>query len=79
VLPEQNAQYVGVKRPMKLSVGRRVVAVALDEGLDLEIQAAELLAESCGNDIRQCINALQMWAAQDATYEAASGHPVTAR
>jgi len=57
---------------MKLSVGRRVVAVALDEGLDLEIQAAELLAESCGNDIRQCINALQMWAAQDATSAHAS-------
>jgi len=29
--------------------------------MDVEVNAAEALAESCGNDIRQVLNSLQMW------------------
>ena len=49
------------KRPMKVTIAKRLVAVAAAEGLRLEMNAAELLVDSCGNDIRQCLNALQMW------------------
>ena len=35
--------------------------IGLQEGLGLEQQAAELLVESVGNDIRQVLNCLQMW------------------
>ncbi|KAJ8609750.1 hypothetical protein CTAYLR_009246 [Chrysophaeum taylorii] len=50
-----------LKRPMKATIAKRLVQIAGREGLDLEQNAAELLAESCGNDIRQCLTALQMW------------------
>ena len=50
------------KRPMKQAIAKRLVAIASKEGIALEANAAELLAENCGNDIRQCLNALQMWA-----------------
>mmetsp|Transcript_37669 Transcript_37669/g.120845 ORF Transcript_37669/g.120845 Transcript_37669/m.120845 type:complete len:770 (+) Transcript_37669:188-2497(+) len=51
------------KRPMKQAIAKRLVTIAAKEGISLENNAAELLAEKCGNDIRQCLNALQMWAA----------------
>ena len=50
-----------MKRPMKTTIARRVAAIARSEGLNIEDSAVELLAESCGNDIRQCLNALQFW------------------
>ena len=37
------------------------VEIAASQNLSLELNAAELLAESCGNDIRQVLNCLQMW------------------
>ena len=40
-----------------------MTAVAGQEGLQLEANAAEMLAETSGNDIRQALNALQMWCA----------------
>mmetsp|Transcript_8209 Transcript_8209/g.11430 ORF Transcript_8209/g.11430 Transcript_8209/m.11430 type:complete len:846 (-) Transcript_8209:499-3036(-) len=55
------------KRPMKQTIAKRIVLIANKEGLDLEANAAELLAENCGNDIRQCLNALQMWSTELST------------
>ena len=43
-------------------VARRVVNLAGNENMEVEMNAAEALVESCGNDIRQVMNALQMWA-----------------
>jgi len=61
------------KRPMKQVVAKRLVAVAAAEGLTLELNAAELLVDSCGNDIRQCLNALQMWTQANASGAATYG------
>jgi len=41
------------------------------EGMRVEINAAEAIAESCGNDIRQVLNCLQMWA--NKRHDAANG------
>ena len=38
--------------------------LAANEGLRIEPNAAEALAEQAGNDIRQTIHATQMWRAQ---------------
>jgi replication factor C subunit 1 len=43
-------------------IARRAVEIGNNENMDIEQNAAEALAESCGNDIRQVLNALQMWA-----------------
>jgi len=53
------------KRPVKTTIVNRVVAIAQKEGLSVERNAAEAIVESCGNDIRQVINCLQMWASND--------------
>ena len=50
-----------LRRPHKGQIAKRAVEIARKEGLALEANAAELLAESCGNDIRQVLNCLQMW------------------
>jgi len=50
-----------LRRPVKTQIAKRAVEIARREGMALEYNAAELLAESCGNDIRQVINCLQMW------------------
>lgn len=50
-----------VKRPTKAQIAARLVAVAKQEGLAVDSNAAEMLAEQAGNDIRAAINALQMW------------------
>eukprot|EP00977_Amphora_coffeiformis_P001680 scaffold316_cov158-Amphora_coffeaeformis.AAC.4 len=50
------------RRPVKSQIATRVVQVAKQEGFTVEQNAAEMLAESCGNDVRQCLNACQMWA-----------------
>jgi replication factor C subunit 1 len=52
-----------MRRPSKLLIAHRLVAIGLQEGLALDLPGAELLAEQCGIDIRQAINAMQMWGA----------------
>lgn len=49
------------KRPVKTVIARRAVEVGKAEGMEIEPNAAEAIAESCGNDIRQVLNCLQMW------------------
>ena len=50
------------KRPVKSVLAIRAVRIAQMEGLTVERNAAEAIAESCGNDVRQVFNCLQMWA-----------------
>ncbi len=50
------------KRPTKSVMANRAVRIAEMEGLNVERNAAEAIAESCGNDVRQVLNVLQMWA-----------------
>lgn len=49
-------------RPTKNLLAKRAIRIAEAEGLSVERNAAEAIAESCGNDVRQVINLLQMWA-----------------
>ena len=49
------------RRPTKNVIANRAVHVARLEGLAVEQNAAEAIVESCGNDVRQVINCLQMW------------------
>ncbi|CAB1111626.1 unnamed protein product [Ectocarpus sp. CCAP 1310/34] len=48
-------------RPQKVTIAKRVKAVAKMEGMDVDDNAAEMLVEANGNDIRQVLHALQMW------------------
>ena len=59
------------KRPTKTVMANRAVRIAELEGLRVERNAAEAIAESCGNDVRQVLNVLQMWAQKkgDLTYQ----------
>jgi replication factor C subunit 1 len=52
------------RRPVKSMIARRAMTIAAEEGFPVELNAAEAIAESCGNDIRQVVNALQMWASE---------------
>ena len=49
------------QRPVKTTIARRAVEIGRMEGMAVEPNAAEAIAESCGNDIRQVLNCLQMW------------------
>jgi replication factor C subunit 1 len=49
------------KRPVKSVIARRAIRIGEMEGMQIEQNAAEAIAESCGNDIRQILNCLQMW------------------
>mmetsp|Transcript_10128 Transcript_10128/g.18967 ORF Transcript_10128/g.18967 Transcript_10128/m.18967 type:complete len:839 (-) Transcript_10128:924-3440(-) len=49
------------RRPVKSVIARRAVEIGKAEGMVIEYNAAEAIAESCGNDIRQVLNCLQMW------------------
>lgn len=49
------------KRPVKSIIARRVMRIGEIEGMKIEQNAVEAIAESCGNDIRQVLNCLQMW------------------
>lgn len=49
------------RRPTKQVIARRAVKVGESEGMRIEQNAAEAIAESCGNDIRQVLNCMQMW------------------
>lgn len=53
------------RRPVKTVIANRAIAIATQEGVTVERNAAEALAESCGNDVRQVLNALQMWASDN--------------
>lgn len=53
------------RRPTKSVIARRAISIAANEGLTVENNAAEAIAESCGNDIRQVLNCLQMWASNN--------------
>ena len=53
-----------MRRPTKNQIADRIVALARNEGLQIEPNAAIMLAEQAGNDIRQTIHATQMWRAQ---------------
>jgi replication factor C subunit 1 len=50
------------RRPIKSVIARRAVQIGKEEGLFVEQNAAEAIVESCGNDIRQVLNVMQMWA-----------------
>jgi len=50
------------QRPVKTRIAKRAVEIGEVEGMYIEPNAAEAIAESCGNDIRQVLNCLQMWA-----------------
>eukprot|EP00405_Crypthecodinium_cohnii_P032267 CAMPEP_0206522782 /NCGR_PEP_ID=MMETSP0324_2-20121206/67191_1 /ASSEMBLY_ACC=CAM_ASM_000836 /TAXON_ID=2866 /ORGANISM="Crypthecodinium cohnii, Strain Seligo" /LENGTH=462 /DNA_ID=CAMNT_0054017019 /DNA_START=16 /DNA_END=1406 /DNA_ORIENTATION=- len=50
-------------RPTKSTIAQRVAEIAASEGLGVEANAMEALAESCGNDIRHVLNQLQVMAA----------------
>mmetsp|Transcript_2489 Transcript_2489/g.5441 ORF Transcript_2489/g.5441 Transcript_2489/m.5441 type:complete len:895 (-) Transcript_2489:132-2816(-) len=49
-------------RPPKNQVAQRCLAIAQAEGLQVEVNALEALAESCGGDMRLVLNQLQMMA-----------------
>jgi len=49
------------RRPTKSVIARRAVRIGSMEGMHIEQNAAEAVAESCGNDIRQILNCMQMW------------------
>lgn len=49
------------RRPTKLVIARRAIEIGRRQGMNVEANAAEAMAESCGNDIRQVLNQLQMW------------------
>jgi replication factor C subunit 1 len=53
------------RRPVKSVIANRAIAIAAKEGLTVERNAAEAIAESCGNDVRQVLNALQMWSSNN--------------
>jgi len=57
------------KRPNKSVMANRAIRVAEMEGLHVERNAAEAIAESCGNDVRQILNVLQMWAQRKGSRE----------
>jgi replication factor C subunit 1 len=53
-----------VKRPDKRHIADRLLKIGMREGLTMDSNAAEMLVEQSGNDIRQAIHAMQMWRAQ---------------
>jgi replication factor C subunit 1 len=53
------------RRPVKSVIARRAVDIGQQEGMRIEMNAAEAIAESCGNDIRQVLNCLQMWSSKE--------------
>lgn len=66
-----------VKRPTKTQIAARLVSIAKAEGVTLEQNAAEMLVEQSGNDIRQALNALQMWSYGKAAPNKAGGAVTT--
>lgn len=56
-----------VRRPTKQQIASRLVTIAKGEGMVMEQNAAEMLVEQVGNDIRQALNAMQMWGASSSS------------
>lgn len=56
-----------VRRPTKQQIAARLVVIAKGEGMLMEQNAAEMLVEQVGNDIRQALNAMQMWGASSSS------------
>lgn len=52
------------RRPTKNVIATRAVEIGRLEGMVVERNAAEAMSESCGNDIRQVLNCLQMWSSK---------------
>ncbi len=50
------------QRPTKTSVAKRLSLIAAREGIPAEINALEHLVDTSGNDIRQTVHMMQMWA-----------------
>jgi replication factor C subunit 1 len=48
-------------KPDKRQVCKRLIEICKMEGFDVEPNAVEYLCESVGNDIRQCLNFLELW------------------
>jgi replication factor C subunit 1 len=48
-------------KPDKRQVSKRLIEICKMEGFDVEPNAVEYLCESVGNDIRQCLNFLELW------------------
>jgi len=46
---------------VKSVIARRAIEIGQMENMTIELNAAESIAESCGNDIRQVLNCIQMW------------------
>jgi replication factor C subunit 1 len=53
-------------RPQSRTIAKRMCDIASREGLNVAPNAMEALIEQTGNDIRQVLNALQMWRAEAA-------------
>lgn len=58
------------QRPTKNNIAERCAQIAKQEGLEVEPNALEALAESCGGDMRMVLNQLQMLA-RSPMYQAA--------
>jgi len=52
------------RRPVKTVIARRAVEIGSMQNMRVELNAAEAISESCGNDIRQVLNCLQMWSSK---------------
>ncbi|CAE8736092.1 unnamed protein product, partial [Polarella glacialis] len=57
------------QRPTKSTVAHRCAEIAKAEGLEVEANALEALAESCGSDMRMVLNQLQMLARSEKAQE----------
>jgi replication factor C subunit 1 len=53
------------RRPVKTQIATQAIKIAAQEGMQVERNAAEAISESCGGDIRQVVNCLQMWASDN--------------
>ena len=47
-------------KPDKRQISHRMLKICENEGLNCEMNALEYICESCGNDIRQCLNFIEM-------------------
>jgi len=56
-----NCYDLAFHKPDKRLVTNRLIQICNKEGLKVEESAVSYLVESVGNDIRQCLNMLQMW------------------
>ena len=48
-------------KPDKRQISHRMLKICENEGINCEMNALEYICESCGNDIRQCLNFIEMY------------------